>query len=96
MSTQAAAAPAAATAPASGYALAHESSNWLRSHLPSPLSSPKVAVICGSGLSGLAQIVDDEPKCEFAYEDIPNFPSTKGVETRPKFSLRPLLTQDVA
>ncbi|XP_057692711.1 purine nucleoside phosphorylase 6 isoform X1 [Corythoichthys intestinalis] len=35
---------------------------------------PKVAIICGSGLGGLAELIDD--KTIFPYEDIPGFPTS--------------------
>ena len=54
--------------------------NYLKSRLPAELSQPKVAVICGSGLGGLIESVDetDCKKVEFKYEDIPGFVSSTG------------------
>ncbi|CAB5363055.1 inosine guanosine and [Rhizophagus irregularis] len=49
--------------------------NYIKERLPAELSQPKVAIICGSGLGGLADTID-ETKCkkvEFKYEDIPGF-----------------------
>ncbi|CAG8743502.1 5597_t:CDS:2 [Cetraspora pellucida] len=48
--------------------------NYLRARLPPGLSTPKVAIICGSGLGELADVIKD--KVEFAYEDIPGFVSS--------------------
>ncbi|KAF9427074.1 hypothetical protein BGZ94_005516 [Podila epigama] len=39
--------------------------------LPESLSKPKVAIVCGSGLGGLVNIIRE--KVEFAYSDIPGF-----------------------
>ena len=54
--------------------------NYLRLKLPAGLSHPKVAIICGSGLGGLVDIIDeaDCKKVEFKYEDIPGFVSSTG------------------
>lgn len=38
---------------------------------------PAVAVVCGSGLGGLAELLKD-PQA-FNYSDIPNFPQSTGV-----------------
>ncbi|CAG8626622.1 15211_t:CDS:2 [Cetraspora pellucida] len=48
--------------------------NYLRARLPSEFKSPKVAIICGSGLGQLADTIEN--KVEFAYEDIPGFVSS--------------------
>ncbi|KMU80773.1 purine nucleoside phosphorylase [Coccidioides immitis RMSCC 3703] len=50
--------------------------NYLRPHLPEALRTPRVAVICGSGLGGLADTIDSKTKVEFDYRDIPNFPAS--------------------
>lgn len=51
---------------------------FLRKSLPEVLQKPKVAIVCGSGLGGLADTIQSEPKVEFAYANIPNFPVTTG------------------
>jgi purine-nucleoside phosphorylase len=54
--------------------------NYIKERLPTELSQPKVAIICGSGLGGLADTID-ETKCkkvEFKYEDIPGFVTSTG------------------
>ena len=51
---------------------------YLRKKLPSNLSLPKIAIICGSGLGGLAANITD--KVELAYEKIPGFVSSTGME----------------
>ncbi|KAJ5663732.1 purine nucleoside phosphorylase [Penicillium longicatenatum] len=54
--------------------LAHEAVLFLNSRLPEGLQNPKVAVVCGSGLSGLADTVQAGPRMEFDYASIPHFP----------------------
>ena len=40
---------------------------------------PKVGIICGSGLGGLGDSLDEEPvKIVVPYNDIPGFPKTTG------------------
>ena len=40
---------------------------------------PTLGVICGSGLGGLAEDLDqDRPKDVFSYSEIPNFPVCRG------------------
>ncbi|CAG8559986.1 1966_t:CDS:2, partial [Racocetra fulgida] len=51
--------------------------NYLHARLPPKLSEPKVAIICGSGLGQLADVITD--KVEFSYEDIPGFVSSTGL-----------------
>ncbi|XP_024136225.1 purine nucleoside phosphorylase isoform X1 [Oryzias melastigma] len=45
--------------------------DWLRAHTQ---VRPKVGIVCGSGLGGLAEMLKD-PQV-FKYSDIPNFPSS--------------------
>ncbi|KAF2866610.1 nucleoside phosphorylase domain-containing protein [Massariosphaeria phaeospora] len=58
------------------YQRATETVAYLRSELPDALKNPKVAIVCGSGLGGLAETIDPEPKVELAYAQIPNFPQS--------------------
>jgi purine-nucleoside phosphorylase len=60
------------------YVRATETAQHVRSHLPESLQNPKVAIVCGSGLGGLADTIESEPKVELAYESIPNFPKSTG------------------
>lgn len=60
------------------YARATETAQYVRSQLPESLQKPKVAIVCGSGLGGLAETIDPEPKVELAYGTIPNFPKSTG------------------
>ena len=46
--------------------------------LPDTLQHPKVAIVCGSGLGGLAETIHPEPRLEIAYVDVPNFPQSTG------------------
>ncbi|XP_070829036.1 purine nucleoside phosphorylase 6 isoform X1 [Chaetodon trifascialis] len=46
-----------------------ETADWLLAHTE---QRPKVAIICGSGLGSLADLLDD--KTVFPYKDIPHFP----------------------
>ncbi|XP_008288805.1 purine nucleoside phosphorylase 6 [Stegastes partitus] len=48
-----------------------ETADWLLSHTE---KRPKVAIICGSGLGGLADLLDD--KTVFPYKEIPRFPTS--------------------
>ncbi|KAI7246759.1 purine nucleoside phosphorylase-like protein, partial [Hortaea werneckii] len=59
---------------ASPYERAKESVEFLRLKLPEQLASPRVAIVCGSGLGGLAQTVNDGIREEWDYKDVPNFP----------------------
>lgn len=50
-----------------------KTADWLLEHTK---QRPKVAIICGSGLGGLADLLED--KTEFPYKDIPSFPTSTG------------------
>ncbi|KAH2313940.1 hypothetical protein LV164_007324 [Aspergillus fumigatus] len=56
------------------YEEAVEAFSFLKERLPETLQHPRVAVICGSGLGGLANTIHDEPRAEFEYSSIPHFP----------------------
>ncbi|KFV73574.1 Purine nucleoside phosphorylase, partial [Struthio camelus australis] len=51
------------------YEVYKETADWLQAHTA---QRPKTAIICGSGLGGLADVLDN--KTIFPYEDIPHFP----------------------
>ncbi|EEH43246.2 purine nucleoside phosphorylase I, inosine and guanosine-specific [Paracoccidioides brasiliensis Pb18] len=53
---------------------AQETCSYLRERLPAELQKPRFAIICGSGLGGLAESVNKSPKAEFDYASIPHFP----------------------
>lgn len=56
------------------YAECQATANWLLSRTE---VCPIVAIVCGSGLGGLAEILKD-PQV-FSYSEIPNFPQSTGV-----------------
>lgn len=60
------------------YVRAAETAKYIRSKLPEALQIPKVAIVCGSGLGGLAETVEPETKVQLAYSTIPNFPRSTG------------------
>jgi purine-nucleoside phosphorylase len=60
------------------YQRASASADFIRSKLPSHLQKPRVAIVCGSGLGGIADTVTADAKLEIDYHDIPNFPKTTG------------------
>lgn len=64
------------------HARATETAQYVRAQLPESLQKPKVAIICGSGLGGLAETIESDPKVELAYESIPNFPQSTGKHFR--------------
>ncbi|XP_071613273.1 purine nucleoside phosphorylase isoform X1 [Heliangelus exortis] len=51
------------------YEVYKETADWLRART---LQRPKVAIICGSGLGGLADVLENQTV--FQYQDIPHFP----------------------
>ncbi|PGH31599.1 purine nucleoside phosphorylase I, inosine and guanosine-specific [[Emmonsia] crescens] len=53
---------------------AQETCTYLRERLPVELQKPRFAIICGSGLGGLAASVNKSPKAEFEYASVPHFP----------------------
>ncbi|KAF2004470.1 purine nucleoside phosphorylase 1 [Amniculicola lignicola CBS 123094] len=55
---------------------ATETTAYIRSKLPASLQTPRVAIVCGSGLGGLAETIEAEPRVELAYGTIPNFPQS--------------------
>ena len=57
---------------------AAEALTYLRKKVPAELHGPVVGITCGSGLSGLAESVLPEPRCEIPYTDIPHFPPSTG------------------
>lgn len=46
--------------------------------VPPHLQYPNVAIICGSGLGGLADTIKSEPRIELPYGSIPHFPRSTG------------------
>ena len=62
----------------SAYTRATETAQYVRAQLPDCLQNPKIAIVCGSGLGGLADTIEQEPRVELAYGTIPNFPRSTG------------------
>src|ERR1700753_3324349 len=62
-----------------------ETVEQLRQRLPEHLAHPRVAIVCGSGLGGLAEVVNKEGvdgevgSVEWEYKDVPNFPISTGM-----------------
>ncbi|CEL01562.1 Putative Purine nucleoside phosphorylase [Aspergillus calidoustus] len=52
----------------------NEAFAFLKKSLPAQLQAPRVAIVCGSGLGGLANTIDSELRVEIDYADIPHFP----------------------
>ncbi|KAG2417181.1 purine nucleoside phosphorylase [Aspergillus terreus] len=58
----------------SSYQQAEQAVQSLKDRLPAELQSPQVAIVCGSGLGGLADSIRDHPRAEYDYGSIPHFP----------------------
>lgn len=63
----------------SAFNRAIETVEFLRLKLPKELAQPRVAIVCGSGLGGLAQTVNEDMREEWQYKDVPNFPLSNGM-----------------
>lgn len=61
------------------FSKAQEAANFLRERLDTRLQKPKVAIVCGSGLGGLADAVHEQPRVEIEYSSIPYFPQSTGM-----------------
>ncbi|KAL4898454.1 nucleoside phosphorylase domain-containing protein [Aspergillus ambiguus] len=59
---------------ASSYQQANQAVGFLKDRLPAELQTPRVAIVCGSGLGGLASTIRDHPRAEYDYGSIPHFP----------------------
>lgn len=51
-----------------------EATDYVLNGLPETLRKPKIAIICGSGLGGLADTIKQDTKVQYDYASIPNFP----------------------
>ncbi|CAG8258129.1 unnamed protein product [Penicillium salamii] len=58
----------------SAFVRATEAVSYLRPSLPKGLQKPQVAIVCGSGLGGLADTIHPESRTEYDYAAIPHFP----------------------
>lgn len=70
--------PSASKVSSEAFQRASESASFIRSQLPAHLHKPRVAIVCGSGLEGIAETVAAQDKFEIDYLNIPNFPKTTG------------------
>ena len=52
--------------------------DFIQSQLHPNLHKPSIGIICGSGLGGLADIIERQSSCELKYEHIPFFPKSTG------------------
>lgn len=63
------------------YENALESVKAIQSKVTNPdLVKPKVAIICGTGLGGLADLLWSDSKVEIPYGEIPHFKQSTGKE----------------
>ncbi|OJJ84915.1 purine-nucleoside phosphorylase [Aspergillus glaucus CBS 516.65] len=58
----------------SSFERVNEAASYIKERLPSSLRSPRVAIVCGTGLGGLVHTVGDTPRVEYDYSSIPHFP----------------------
>ena len=65
-------------APSDIFQRAQETVQSIRLSLPLALQHPKVAIVCGSGLGGLAETIHEQPRIEKPYASLPNFPQSTG------------------
>ncbi len=60
-----------------------EASSYLQNALPHPdIKNPSIAVICGSGLGGLVDTIQDGPRFEASNDSIPHFSTPTGISPR--------------
>jgi purine-nucleoside phosphorylase len=52
--------------------------DYLLERLPEEFKNVRLGIICGSGLGGLVDTIDQETKVEFMYKDIPGFVTSTG------------------
>ena len=57
---------------------ATEAADFVRSRIPHELSKPQIAIVCGSGLGGIAELISNDARAEIDYSDIPYFPQITG------------------
>ncbi|KAK6541644.1 hypothetical protein TWF694_007441 [Orbilia ellipsospora] len=61
------------SAPSNLYAQCLETAKFIQARVPEALRAPQVGVICGSGLGGLADTVEEGERFDISYSDVPNF-----------------------
>lgn len=62
-----------------GFNHATEAVHYIERLLPTILQKPRLGIICGSGLGGLAETVLPQPRQEIPYAAVPHFPSSTGL-----------------
>jgi hypothetical protein len=60
------------------FAQAEDAAQFLTNGLDATLRKPRVAIVCGSGLGGLADAVHEKSRAEYDYSSIPHFPCPTG------------------
>lgn len=59
------------------YTLAKETATFIQSKVSNAqLKTPRVTIVCGSGLGGIADRIESGDRVEIPFSDIPNFPKT--------------------
>jgi purine-nucleoside phosphorylase len=60
------------------YERAQSALKAILSKLPEEHQKPRVAIICGTGLGGIAEVLEPKTLIEIPYEDIPHFRVSTG------------------
>lgn len=58
---------------------AKEAAQFIQSKVPANFSKPRIAIVCGSGLGGIADLINDNERTVINYSDIPHFPQITGL-----------------
>lgn len=53
-------------------------SNFLQEQVPEDFKNVRLGIICGSGLGGLVDTIEQSTKIEFQYSQIPGFVTSTG------------------
>jgi len=73
--------------PSTTHSKAQEAATFIQRDLDQRLQKPRVAIVCGSGLGGLADAVDaQQPRAQIEYSSIPYFASPTGISSLPLYS----------
>ncbi|GAB7346504.1 hypothetical protein MBLNU457_5192t1 [Dothideomycetes sp. NU457] len=51
-----------------------EAAQFIQSKVPADFSKPRIAIVCGSGLGGIADLISENERTVINYSDIPHFP----------------------
>lgn len=60
------------------YENAKTAADFIIAKYPEGFATPKAAIICGTGLGGIANILHADNKVEIPYEEIPGFMKSTG------------------